>query len=949
MDRFKLELYNNPVDFFNQFKYEEGNIYIVTTSSLSMHLKDLSKSHKNKIWTFDNLFNALFEDYANPLNKVKLKALVREKVEVSCNENNIKERILKDLDNIYTTFNYYLTSGIFYIDETLGRDSISNYVRKAYNLWIESDLVQKLYLSKINFSKNNIKRLLNQYYIKKWSNKNSDTSLEGIRSINKLIFINFTYLDAPRFYLLKKFANADIDIVFQVPNDGYNKPWKRNYSFIKTENITRLHTDSDCQTNSYIEYLKGNIYHDNKNNIFFKEYQDIVEFKDLLTKKPIFQSNKHLIKWLKNNGEDTSTLDPNCKNFKYEREYLTFSKEKYNTIFNGTILNYFDKYDSYLNFLEGKFLNGIYQMKWNNDGTDILLKYSCYCECITSGWIETRRGGLFNGKGCFDILIDLEPYMDNVKSVKDIFERLEKLLYFQQFSSTFDELAKDKTNGNIVKEYLQNPLKVFPYVEGARHSATIRQLIELTKKLQSAFADLVPKSNLVNLKDHTSALLSLWHSINEKSILIDEYKLLKKNMKKTDSMEDKKRFSEFANLHRKDIKFIQRLEQINKNEEGNITLSLSEMKEYMIICSKYNKSNVEDEYDNGFNLIKVFNQIDGIMINGTKELYITDLSEKSLSKYVSSLSFKIYDDISLLEKDFNYVNNLYTETEIQLILNQINITKQLEIGFVKYYIGSAINSAKGKIEFSYIKNINENDQESSVYKILKTLYGQDVKEESYKDLEELIYENYLNSALYKNNINPSFGLYNYNKLNEIETNIQMQQEISPIGWLDLDFCPRKFYYNNILGFYPVYLDDFQQRMAFSIVGKLLKSQLLSSDNVEDYFYYLFSQWNTTTKDNMIATNFKQDIRNDYKFQNVRFPYDMKGLQLLRSPRSINTRTKRYNAYKEREDHSEKYFKEFIKEELYYMDVNYIKGRHCIMCPYKMICVEGEFPVDRNEY
>ena len=62
---------------------------------------------------------------------------------------------------------------------------------------------------------------------------------------------------------------------------------------------------------------------------------------------------------------------------------------------------------------------------------------------------------------------------------------------------------------------------------------------------------------------------------------------------------------------------------------------------------------------------------------------------------------------------------------------------------------------------------------------------------------------------------PSKKFYNKEKI---------YMEVSPVGWRDLDFCPKKFLYSNILKPNPIYFSDFHQRLAFSSIATLLSDQ-----------------------------------------------------------------------------------------------------------------------------
>lgn len=924
MNNFKVETYKNPVEFYSQVGFNEHTLHIVATSSLSMFLKSMNnfKNNKNYIWTFSNLEKAIFTNWNNAIINLKMKIIIRGILEEICIDSKILTNLLKDIDGVLSDFKVYMESKILNLSEVDGLSYEFNIVRKAYNIFISNDFILKIYKEDFEFDTDSFINRLNSYYNSITGQFKAEKTLGDIKNIDKVYFYNLTYINPKRFKFFKDIETLGIEVIFRIPDEGFIKPWRETYSFVKKwVNISG--NEENCLTNKYTDYLLG-LEKENYNDpvsekIKFRRYLDPGDFKVKLDEKPIWQSNDELINWAEKNNKDKLLRYAKINNILYKtiREYITFSKEDYNDIFNGTIINYKDKLNNYLYYSEGKFFIGLYNCKWDNSKERLLMDYNSFCNCILSGWIELKsKNGVISGKNALDLLNDLIPYMRGVDSFEEIINRLYRLTYLQDFCSTFDNYSKEKSEGDFVREFLHNPLKSISYSENNRYSITVKQLIELSKRLKRYIEELIPKDNLINIKDHKYKLLNLWKNVSESN----------KNILKNINFEI----------------------CIRKESDFDEVCTINEVRDYMNIILNENNMDEDSELTQ-FNFIKVFEQIEGIMVNGTKEVYITDLSEKSINKYIKTRKQSLnYSNNSLFLEDLNSYSSLYEEEELYIIKRQLEITNNEMLSFIKYYIGALLSYSKALlIEFSWIENINSTDQESSIYKILKFIYKkEELQKKHFIGNEEIV-------TAYKNNLGYFSNLRNNNNtLKDIYENmgkdlkINIHNDIAPPAWLDLDLCPKKFFYSGILNLFPIYQSDFHQRIMFSIIGKLLKSQNETVKDVEKFFYYLFPQWNKTTKDNMIETAFKREVRKEYKFKNIYFPYHIKDIFILRSKIHENGRRIRRNAYRERNIRSEKYFKEFIKDEIYYDDVKYIKGTHCDMCAFNLICLKGEFSVER---
>jgi hypothetical protein len=87
----------------------------------------------------------------------------------------------------------------------------------------------------------------------------------------------------------------------------------------------------------------------------------------------------------------------------------------------------------------------MYNCRWDESNSKLLMDYKSYTDCMLSGWIEMKnKNNITTGKDASSLLIDLKPYMSGIECIDDIINRLSRITYLQEFSSTFDDLSKEK-------------------------------------------------------------------------------------------------------------------------------------------------------------------------------------------------------------------------------------------------------------------------------------------------------------------------------------------------------------------------------------------------------------------------------------------------------------------------------------------------------------------------
>lgn len=934
MRNLKVETYLEMSEFMKELPFQENVIYVTASSSLAMYLKYLNQFYYNKnyIWTYEGFRKAVFPEYYDNITEWNMKTLLRSLID-DVEEKESKKYLHKNREQMYYLFQFYLRSGFIHLNEEYAQDKNEKIERQLYNKWVSSELLKHVYFAHQSFTKETLVARVNAYFNKKY---NKDKDQQDLKKIEKIVFLNLTFIDPGRFYFIKQLEKIGIEITFCIPGNGYQLPWKRTYDFVSEENwCASVQKTQSEKESAYTSYLKGVYQEAQGERVTVKQYHDILEFKEQLKNKPIYQSNSQM----ERKEPLLSRKSHNPATFKFAREYVNFSKERFNLLFSSTIVKYKHKHIHYFDSQEGKFLESLYDVKWDEEGVEILLSYESYCKIIVSGWIETKRG--LNGRGSYDILMELKPYMEGVQSLSEIENRLARLVHVQEFSAVFEETAKDKIVGDQIKRYLQNPLEVLPYADNSRWSLTVKQLLELTKRFQNIYIQLVRKDNTICLKEHVQKLWKLWSEIREHQMRVSEFGRLKQLVEIQPDRQDD--FKEFRKANRLFLKTHKRLRALSRSIEDEKTYLPEEIKDFLRIQLKFpfqTQYSQEDwEEDDGFNLTKSFAQIDGITVNGTKEIYVTDLSEKSLNQYVSQDGSVLeLLDSKMFARDLEDLV-FYSHEEKRIILSHLKQEREVSLGFIKYFIGNLMTSSSAKIEFSMISEIHENDHPSAILRVLDSLYKE-------KQGESVDYETI---KVLKQSLTESMEQVERFTAATIEGNRKLPMHISTLGWLDWDFCAYKFFLNNVVSFHPVYTEEFQQRLAFSELGKILMSQDSNSFQMRKYFFYLFPQWNQTLKENMLDTTFIHNIRENVSYENVKFPYDMRSLQLLRSIRSNHTRSRAVNAYRERIDRGEKFWDDFMKKDWEHGKVKTNRGNHCTMCPYKLICVKGEYPIERRNY
>lgn len=578
-----------------------------------------------------------------------------------------------------------------------------------------------------------------------------------------------------------------------------------------------------------------------------------------------------------------------------EIEYFAFSHDELNRYVRDEIkaVNKINSgrnigFQHVFDFGIGRFLFFLYEIEVKNG--EIYVDYNSFVECITSGWIK-------NGEKALAFLKDLEPYMSGVETLSDIIDRLERLEYLNKVSKIFDDKGKEKAGGNRIKKYLLNPFRVFPYVNLDRYSVTIEELFQITKEFQQMVLDIFEgDSELFDLTEHLRKLDKYWNLIDYD---------IKRGLNK---------------------EIYNKINNTLKQEVKNREVSRYGMRDFLIL-----KLGIRD-FEENINIINSFQQIEGYILNHTKKLVIADLSSKSINKYLQANrtlpNYLSYEDI---EKYLENKKGLYN----YVLKKSIKVSKKYDEYsqfFINYAIFQLLSFCDAEIELCWIEELNDFDDEFNTLKVIRNIYELQEEKIYFGDLESTT-EEILSSILKLDK--PKKEKFNKERI---------YREVSPVGWRDLDFCPKKFLYSNVLRPNPIYCSDFHQRLAFSSIATLFSDQAMGRESVEKYLFPLFPQWPNTTKKNMLDTSFKRDLRISMEHQNILFPKNLADVQILRSKYLVTKRYKVRNDYRKSSINPEKLFEDFLEE---IEKEKAEKGLHCGMCPHILICLKGEFFIDRN--
>jgi hypothetical protein len=885
---FNIITYENPHRFFRSIDFKENELHIAGTSALTTYLKNRTREYKNRIWTYDIFKKSIYKEWYDPISILKMKICVRDLIDKRKSEN-YRNILKKDIDSITEAFRDLIEIGIEKLDDKSESDSYTIELIKLFNKFSEDQVAKSL---------NTFTRLRHDEMIKNLNDTtkkiNGNTLVKNyIEKIDCIYLYNINYVNINRYVLFRRLLWKEIKLIFCIPiyNEykAITEPWENIYREITEKEIDSSETMDgykELSSCSYINYLKnGSRDKDNKKRIGMHEFSHPLEFKTYLKANKLLQeSDKNkLEKYIEN--VDKFKIDvlsyydniPDKETFRYYkhvREYIAFDGNNTNQSFGYDVVGVKDKDHSIFDSSIGKFFKGIYTGSWDEEGKKFLISYENFCRCMISGMITFKESNrVISGKDAIGFLSDLRTYMDGIKSFTEIKDRLNSLELLQTFSNKFDEEAKSKAK-NKTKKLLSNPFKFLSYADNSRYKITFKQFMKLVEKFEKIIEKLIPNYNLIDVENHIEMLREM--ILNNDLISEENKQKLEENLK---------------------VSIDERLQEIEIKEMGELI---------QILLSPITNKEIDEHDENRF---KEFDQIEGIVVNGTQKIHLVDLSVKAYESFLSNRNIESkHFSFDYLKKEIEKVEDKLKKEVLSKGLEVARLSQKNLKKMPRYYISMMMAFFKGEINFSWIDGMETFDQETYFYRRLKELYAIF----DFVEIEE--------------NEKEQFEDY---KWSDEELNSDKFRKISPMAWLDLDVCPNKFYYSSIVESHSVYKNDFHQRLYFSNIGRLFESATSRYD-VEKFLFPLFPQWNNTIKSNLIATSMKQDIDEGYNFEDVNFPKNYKNIQMLRSKYSEGNANK---SFKKKQIEAEHLIKKLTGD----IENFKISKNNCSMCPYEAIC------------
>ncbi|WP_396276596.1 hypothetical protein [Haloimpatiens lingqiaonensis] len=739
---FKVEVHDNSREFFETIQIQKKTLHITSNTTIKELIKD-NVSNKDEQWRiqeFEQIIEKLYYDWKNPIHRNIMMGQLRINLIQLRKENADNIDIINYIKNINLLLESYIflmECGITYIpDSAKGRIFEENFVN-VFNIFTKDQKVIKYYKEVANNNKLiNIGKILS----------NSDEN-EGVQ---KIYLYNFSSLSLPRLMFIYNLYRVGHEIIFRIPKYNglieVNKVWKNIYSndiFLwQQELYNKKNYHEFKKNNKFIAYIEGEPIDiiDNSLKISFKNYNNIYEF---------------------------------MKNYKECNNYFCLCREDFKKYFS---INHYsqENIEHYYELPLGKFIKNLYVCKIHD--RDIELSYDIFEELIISGCIEIKTGNRFiNGKDYLGLLKMLEPYLENIKSINEIIERLECLSKLNNVSLEFEKLSAQKAGNNRVKKYLSNPFRVFSFVNWQSYDINIVQFRYLVEKL---------KIVLLKLLYNEEGYIELQRHIEILENLICSNKYLQSIKKETSEQFLKKVIS---------LKFI--IKDIKK-------IYIDELKEIMnfvlVIDEKAQNKGIKGN-------IYSINQLDGFIYRrfdgkNVSNIYLSDFSDKTYRDYINNKeNIPYYINYDKMKKLFR----LYSDNKIMVKLINISICSyESSQDFIKYLVANIFMNFQGSINMDYIKGFKENDSETILYNILKTLYSEKVD-------NSIVYFNEFDDVYIEKYENIKF-------INKEDYSIK-HSKFPDVYFLDLDFCALKFLYSSILNSYPIYEEDFHHRIVFSII------------------------------------------------------------------------------------------------------------------------------------
>lgn len=880
---FKIETHDNSKEYFKSIVIENDSIYVTPNISLAFVLKEHSLVDRQYTWNIVDI-----ETLVNNVYKDwgDLLNQIKLKTEVRIIISDLKKN-LSDRDILKELI--YLEDNISVLMSDinyLAETNLTSFNYRTEN--ITKKTVKLIYKKLIDTEvyKSISQEILNPILAASFYKNIKDYNGGNIK---KLYFYNINNLDLKRWLIIELLNQAGFEIIFKIPYfhglKVINKSWDMVYGNTDIFDWSKaIKSSSKSYTNSkYINYLEG------YNNKITKDEKVVTKTYGEISDFRKKLRDKRIITFYKD------SIGP-CKDI--------FTKEKNEKLENiENIENVEHCYQTAI----GRFLLHLYNVRIKDN--QVLMDFNLYRELITSGWIDIKG---WNGSRLSEYLSKNGDYFSSITNIDEILQRLNVLKDLEEVNEVFEEQVKNQIKKDNKKKVLANPLRVFGYNNLEYYGVTATYMINLTIRLKNfilkAFES---EGGLINVSNH--------------------FDLLKMLFKNQCIAEKSKSGSEIEKLVIRKIWGI-----LNNSKDFSDIMHLDDIAELFNILLKV-KSKESDKEDSDFSIdhLEGFIHRDRLInYNGKKIVYISDLSYKAYDKYLKN---KYIKGKILTEDDFEDIfKESFNGKHREIVLKAFNL-KKISIdsteAYLKFIFGNLFINFDGVKEISWISSLRDNDNQSIILKQIESIY--DNKEESEQTLD-------FNDIAKEDSITIE-STYLYDKKELCKNNTKY----SEVSYRDLDFCNDKFLYSSILSPYPMYYNDFHNKLAFSSLVSVLKNSINESySSITKFIFPLFPQWEDVVKHNILTCEYGRKSMRDYKyFDGINYPKTIDSLYLLKSKYAVGENWKIKNRYNKGNFKQEEYYNSFIND--YLKGDNYNSGIHCMMCPHIYLCRKGEFTVDNK--
>lgn len=872
----RVETYQNPMLFYNNIDMNLDELHITSIPTLAMHMKKKVNYTNNwNIWIYHHFYSALHPRWTHAATILEQRRLVRELIKQNQGVwGKHTPTLIKQVEFITDSFRTFMELGFKKLSGN-GKESIlEQYYMKLYDYYL--DLPQaKLYWEELE---RQLTPELLDILLDKYNQVYQKKDRKGYPLVKKIYFYSMDRMEPGRIALFQRLSKAGYEVIFRIPYEETNpilhECWKKVYDeFVPFENWTCIQEETSVVASPLKAFLEGKQgSHLPKRKIFYHEVTEPTLFKAYLKKNPMDRD---------------------------AQEYIACQDALLNEYFRDEI----EKGREIGHFFEtplGRFIEELYKLKLQ-DG-QIRMSYNTFINMMTAGIVVIygSNDALISGSRSLSLLNELKPYMEGIKSLEEILERLERYKSLHVLSKAFDDEGQSKADKSRVKRYLQNPFRAFGFMQVSEHSVTLNQFIELSHKLKLVIEKLlIEYSPMEHMAKHIEYLKKL----------IIESKILE-GVRDTEANEYKgllDAYQKFFGL-------------LNARLTSTKIYDLEDMNDYIALQTKMKK---EDEAEGNVILIKGLEHILGMCVNGVKQLYLCDLSTINMKKYINArMESQLIFELDQLLSFAKNTETVQQDIDLEKIIKIIKIISVQTQNFIKYSLAALVTYYEGDLHIGWIKNMNAYDAKWYLLNIIESLSEVHHVESTIDLALEAIEDDREDQ-----NLDTSMPA-------KLES---LSEKLSPLTWEELEICDKRFYYSNLLQHYPIYREDFTQRQLFAHLCKMMESNIGGKEQVERFIKPLFPQWNETLKKNMIETQMYKSIKQYESHDNVEFPKDMIGVQLL----SRYSQNLKYLSQEERQEKLKKWFERNI-------DKPHVKaGVHCDRCPHQLICQEGELGIERE--